>query len=101
MAFIDGMKADFVGGPMNRPTLDAATGEPGAKALRMVVSTIALSARRPAELRAPDDNRFVQHAALFEILEQTSDGLIHLGGEAAMVLLDAGVGIPGASATAA
>ena len=57
MAFIDRMKADFVGGPVDHATFDATACQPGTKALRMVVSTIALRARRAAKFRSPHYKR--------------------------------------------
>ena len=38
----------------------------------------ALRIRCAAELAAPDDERVVQHAALFEILDQGRGGLVHI-----------------------
>src|SRR6266568_864851 len=99
-AVFDSMEADFVGSAVNDAPFDAAAGQPGAKALRMVVAPVPLGTRRAAELRAPDHNGFVQHASLFQVFEQAGDGFIYLTTQAAVVLFDAGVSIPGAASTA-
>ena len=98
---LDGVEADLVGGAVDDAALDAAAGQPGAEALRMVVAAVALGARRAAELGAPDDDRLVEHPALLEVLQQAGDRQVHLGRELAVVGLDAGVGVPGAAAAAA
>src|SRR5207247_8997123 len=100
VAVLHGVEADLVSGPVHDAAFDAAAGQPGAEALGMMVAAVALRARRATELRAPDHDCLIQHAALLEVLEQTGDGLIHLSGETAVVLLDAGVRVPSAAATA-
>src|SRR5262249_62287581 len=95
VALLHRVEADLVGGAVHDAALDAAAGQPGAEALRVVVAAVALGARRAAELRAPDDQRVLEHAALLEVLEQAGDRLVHLGRQGAVVALDAGVGVPG------
>src|SRR5262245_10111122 len=46
MPILDSMEANFVGGPVDNPALDAPAGQPGTKALRMVIAAVALGARR-------------------------------------------------------
>src|SRR5205823_8212100 len=48
-----------------------------------------------AKFTTPDDQRFVEQAALLQVLEQGADGLVALFGEAAMVDLDVVMAIPG------
>ena len=59
--------------------------------------------RRPgaggaAELGGPDDERLVEQAALFEIVEQAGDGPVDLGAVGRVVLPEVAVGVPGAGA---
>ena len=50
--------------------------------------------RRAAELAAPQDERRIQQAPAFQILNQAGDRLVGLGGHPEVVLLDVGVRIP-------
>ena len=54
----------------------------------------ALHQRLAAKLAAPDHERFIEQAALFEIAEQRGDGLVDLGTVNLQVLLDAVVRVP-------
>src|SRR5689334_17699862 len=42
----------------------------------MSAALLPIHARRAAELRGPHNKRFIEHAALFEILKKSRDGLI-------------------------
>src|SRR5882724_11801499 len=75
---LDRVEADFIGGSVHGATFDAAAGQPGTKALRMMVAAIALGSRRTAKLRAPHDEGVLQHAALLQVFEQASNGQIDL-----------------------
>src|SRR3954447_21549149 len=102
---LDGMEADFVGGAVLDAALNAAAGEEGAEAPGMVVAAGfvagAFGAGGAAELGAADDERVLEHAAALEVLDQRGDGFVGLGGERGVVGLDAGVGVPVATAAAA
>src|SRR5207244_6535665 len=63
----DGVEAQLVGGAVDDAPLDAAAGQPGTEALRVVVAAVGLGARRAAELGAPDDDRLLEHPAPFEV----------------------------------
>src|SRR5262245_44578933 len=68
---VDRDAADFVGLADAHAPLNAAAGHPHRKAHRVVVAAgadIVLGGRLAAELAAPDDERFFQEAALFEVL---------------------------------
>ncbi len=78
----DGVEADLVGRAVDDAPLDAAAGQPGAEALRVVVAAVGLGAGRAAELGAPDDDRLVEQPALLEVLEQAGDGQVDLGSRA-------------------
>ena len=78
MAILDGMEADFIGLAVSHTALDAAAGQPGAEALRMMIAAVALRAGRTAKFRAPDHNRLIEQTTAFQILEQTGDRLVDL-----------------------
>ena len=75
---LDGVEAELVGGAVDDAPLDAAAGQPGAEALRVVVAAVGLRARRAAELGAPDDDRLIEQAALLQVLEQAGDRQVDL-----------------------
>src|SRR5262249_9634515 len=64
----DDVVAEIVGLAIGEPALDPTSGHPEAEAARMVVAAIVILRQRalrvhgPAELAAPDDQSFVQHA---------------------------------------
>ena len=79
----DDVEAHLVGGTEGDTTFDAAAGHPHREGLRMVVAAQAaterdagLDHRRAAKLTAPDDERAVEQAALFEIFDERGAGLI-------------------------
>ena len=91
--------AEVVGFAVHHAGLDAASGHPDAEAARVVVATVfvrgqpALAVHRAPEFAAPDDQRVVQHASLFEVLQQARGGLIgfhgalgHTGDQASMMV---------------
>ena len=67
--FVDGgAVADFVSFTVDGAALEAATGEPGAEALAVVVAAgfaAGLHDWQPADFAAPMDNGAVEQAALF------------------------------------
>src|SRR4051812_36155250 len=69
---VDGVEAEVIARAEGEPRLDAATGEPHGERLRMMVAAIIAALRHgsAAELTTPDDERVLQHAALFEVLDQ-------------------------------
>src|SRR5207253_999760 len=95
----------FVGSAVYVAALDAASGQPHRKPVVIVVPAVDLALvgsgrrqldrRRSAEFPAPDDQRLVEQAALFQVLEQGADSLVALFGEAAVVNLDVVMAIPG------
>ena len=69
MTILYGMKPEFIGSAVNDAALDPAAGEPCAKALRMMIASGALSARRTAKFRAKNHQGLLQQATLFEVLQ--------------------------------
>src|SRR5581483_5382093 len=96
MTVLDGVKPEFVRPAVNDPALKTSAGHPHTEAIRMMIAAAALSlySRSPAELSPPDHDRFLQQAALFQILQQTGDGQVHLGRQLAVILLKLGMSIP-------
>ena len=82
------LKAKFVGCAVHITALHPATGQEGGKAMMIVVAAVAVEVIGQAhwdldgwgtsELAAADDERILQHASLFEILQQCPNGLIAL-----------------------
>ena len=95
-----GIEAEVVGSTVGHAGLDAAAGHPEGEDLAVVVSSVflaigaALGVRGAAELSAPDDERFVEHAALLEILDERSRGLVDVAGHLGELILYAAVVIP-------
>src|SRR5437868_7127557 len=62
----------------------AASGHPNAETARMMIATViilrefALGITRAPEFAAPNDERVIEHTALFEILNEGSAGLVRL-----------------------
>src|SRR6266851_1798474 len=70
VAALDSVETQFVGRAVYDASLDTAAGQPGGKAVRMMVP--AVSALRPwcsAELGAPSDHGLVEQAALFQVFQ--------------------------------
>ncbi len=71
------------------PGLNAAAGQPDGEAARVVVAAVvgggerALRVGRAAEFAAPDDERVVEQAALFEVDDERGGGLVGFGALAA------------------
>src|SRR6185436_13197063 len=99
VAVLRRVEADLVRRAVHDAALHAAAREPRAEAERMVVPAVAaLSAGRPSELRAPDDEGVVEQPAALQVLEQARDRLVDLRAHAGVVLLDRAVGVPAAGA---
>jgi hypothetical protein len=61
---LDDLGAEVVGLAVGDAALDAAAGEPGAEGGVVVAAAVAaVDGGRAAELRGPDDQRVVEHAA--------------------------------------
>jgi hypothetical protein len=77
------MPGEVVGLPIDLAAFDAAAGHPEAEGTRMMIAAgdllealAVLTERSAAELAAPHDERGVEQATLFQILQQRGDGLI-------------------------
>ena len=89
-AVLDGLEAEVVGRAVDVAAAHAAAGQPHREAVVIVVAAVDLAGvrallrqfdrRRAAELAAPDDERFVQQAALLEIDQQCADRLVAFAG---------------------
>src|SRR5262245_10033810 len=102
MTLLDGVEADLVGRSVNDAALDAAARQPHRETVRMMVPAVGiLRPRRATKLRRPDDEGIVEHAALFQILQQTRDGPINPTTVGAVVLLQLAVRVPAASSPTA
>ena|GEM_PF-2753512 len=95
----DGVEADFIGPSMLNATPHAATGQPSAKALGMMIAAGTLSPGRAPEFGAENDQSIFEQAALAQILQQSSHGSIHLGRQGGVVRFDLAVGVPSTATT--
>src|SRR5579859_7143291 len=74
--------AVIVGLAMRHPRLDAAAGQKDRETTRVMIATIVLGRQRalaihcPAKLAAPDHERVVEQAALFQVDEQAGGRLV-------------------------
>ena len=107
LAAFDGVEAEFVGGAVDVAAFDAASGHEAGEAVGVVVATGAADvgvaefrAGGAAELGAPDDEGFIEHAALFEVVDEAGDGLIDLGAHGWHQVGDVLVMIPATSTAA-
>src|ERR1041385_7809301 len=99
MAVFDGMETEFVRSSVDDALLDARAGHPDGESVGIVVASVgALAARRSPKFSGPHDERVLEHAALFEIFQQTGDGFVNFGGLLGVTLLQIFVGVPGVAA---
>ena len=101
---LHGGEAEVIGGTVDVAAFDTATGHPDGEAVVVVVAAFhdafvgaglgEFDDGGAAEFAAPEDEGFIEQAALFEIGEEGADGLIAFAGEAAVVF-DVIVGVPG------
>ena len=81
----DGVEAEFVGRAVDDAPLDAAAGQRDREAVGMMVAAVGrLGAGRAAEFGAEDDERFVEQAALLQVVDQAGDRLVDLAAELAV-----------------
>ena len=75
---LDCVKAEVVGLAVVDTAFDAAAGEPHGEGVRVVIAAIsaALGHGGATEFAAEDDEGVFEHAALFEILDEGSAGLV-------------------------
>src|SRR5207245_1506446 len=74
---LDGVPAVIVGGAVRQAAAHPPAGEPHGESEGMMLAAIrALRRRRAAEFAAPDDERFIEQSARFQILQQTGDRFI-------------------------
>ena len=80
VAFLRGVKAERIGGTVSEAALDAAAGHHDGEPVRVMIAAgthLALEqihTGRAAEFRAEHDHRFIEHAALLEVLNETAMG---------------------------
>ena len=101
---IDGVEAEVVGSAESEAGLDSAASYPDGEGIWMMIAApagsvvdVALNERRATEFAAPDDERVIQHAAHFQVLNKRGARLIGVFalrvefGRQAVVLVPAGV----------
>src|SRR5436190_23775733 len=74
---LDGGIAEFVGCAIVRAALHAATRHPEREPEGIMIAAVAFfRGREASEFSTPDDERGVQQAALFKVLDESGNGLI-------------------------
>lgn len=90
-----GVVAELIGGAVDVAAFDAATGHPDGKAVGIVVAAVgALGEGRATEFAGPDDERAVEQAAGFEVLDERGDGPVDLVRHLAVAFFDRAVMVP-------
>ncbi len=95
--FFDGGGAEFVGLAEADSAFDSASGHPHGEAGRVVIAAGSFGVfggGLSAEFSAPDDEGFVEEAALFEIFEKSGDGFVGVAGVFVVVVFEVAVGVP-------
>lgn len=96
--FVDGGVAEFVGGAIDEPALDSGAGQPHGHGFIVVIAAegafAALGHGGTAELAGPDDEGFLEHAALLEVADQGGAGAVDFGGAEREFLAELGVMVP-------
>ena len=99
VAVFDGEEAELIGRPVHDAALDSAAGHPHGEAKRMMVAAVrALGPGRAAELGGPHDERFVQQAALLQVLESGRQSAYRPAQIGGVVRLQVAVRVPAAGA---
>src|SRR5262245_4550714 len=94
-ALLDRVHAKLVGAADGAAAFDAGAGQPHREAIGVVVAAVAFFGHGgAAKLAAPDDERRVEQAAAFQVLEEAGDRLVGGAAVAAVVGFDVGVGVP-------
>jgi len=97
---LGGVEAELVGRAMDNTPLNAGARQPHREPVRMMVAAVGpLRTGRAAELASPNDERFVEQSALFEVLKQRGDRLIDLLTKRGVARLQPAMRIPRAGAT--
>ena len=90
-----GIVAILIGGTMAEPSTNTTTSHPPSKGVRVVVSAVlSLGGGRPAKFTSPDDQRILQQASGFEILQKACNRLVDLCSQALVILFKLTVLIP-------
>src|SRR5579872_6700233 len=82
--------ADLIRAAVTESSFGSGPGQEAGETIRMMIAAggfEALRRRSAAKLRVPDHERVIQHASLFEILDERGGRLVHGGGLGQMVFL--------------
>ena len=89
-----GVVAEFIGVPVGDPSFDSSARHPNGKAFDVVVASIPLGHGGASEFSAPNYEGVVEHAPLFEVLNESGGALVHAFGDSCDGVLDATMVIP-------
>src|SRR5829696_8628027 len=96
----DDVVAEVIGLAIDGAAFDAAAGKPKGEAARMMVPPIillrkaALAVNGAAEFAAPDNQRAVEQATRFDVVNETIGGLVHVFALHGQTAIDVGVMVP-------
>ena len=101
---LDGGETEFVGRAVDLASLHAAARQPAGEAVVIVIAAVDLAGvgsrsgkldgRSPSKFAAPQDERFIEQPAFFQIAEQRADRFVALACQAAVIDLDVVVVVP-------
>ena len=91
-----GVVAEFVGVAVRDSAFDSSARHPDGKAFDVVVASIALRHGGASEFSAPDYEGVVEHASLFEVLNECRRALVDALSDSGDGVLDPAVVIPAA-----
>ena len=95
--FLDRGTAQLICLANTNPTLDAAASHPHGEAVTVVITPGALgilSGGLTPEFTSPNNQRFIEHTSLFEILKKAGDGLVSVPSVVIVVFFQVAVRIP-------
>ena len=73
------VESDFVRRAVSNPATDATASHPDAESKGMMIAAVGtLGSGGPAEFRGKYNQRFIQHSALLQVLQQSRNGAIDL-----------------------
>jgi len=103
----NGFESKLIGGSVHISTSNTASGHPHGEAVVVVIASVDLSSvgtgfgqlhgRGASEFAAPDNESIFEHAPLFEVGQQSSNGLVAFTRESSMILFNVVVVVPGLS----
>src|SRR4029079_8841850 len=77
MPVFHSMEPELVGHPVSQSAFYTPARQPRAESLGMMIASCAFRARGASKLCAEDNERVLEHAALFQVFEEARNWLVH------------------------